>query len=119
MRILVIDDYPDAAETLSKVLATDGHEVRVAHSPKEAGQALVAAFVPDALIVDLALPDVDGYRLTRELCEAIPRKPLLIAVTGHPNLDNRSAHEGFQHHFLKPVDGVRLLEVLRANGSNT
>jgi DNA-binding response OmpR family regulator len=113
MNILVVDDFPDAAASLSLFLQLAGHDARPAGTPKQAAEIIKSeAFTPDALLLDIALPDVDGYRLAVELCSALPKRPLLIAMTGYINLESRSRTEGFDHHFVKPADTGKLLSLL-------
>jgi DNA-binding response OmpR family regulator len=72
-------------------------------------------FVPDAVLLDLGLPDMDGFQVARALCAALPRRPLVVAVTGHGNLHERTRRERFDRYFLKPVDPTELLDALAAH----
>jgi CheY-like chemotaxis protein len=112
LRALVVDDNRDAADSLVRLLASWGHEARVAY---DGLAALTAAetFRPDAALVDLGLPGKDGYQVALHL----RRRPefkgmLLIAVTGYDwkGAPLRSTEYGFDHHLVKPVDP----EMLRA-----
>jgi CheY-like chemotaxis protein len=114
LAVLVVDDNRDAADTLGAYLRYAGHRVRTAYSPADAGRALAAGFRPDAVLVDLAMPGASGYDVARGVCAAVGRRPLLVAVTGHQGMEGRSAAEGFDHHFLKPVDPADLLAALEA-----
>jgi signal transduction histidine kinase len=116
LRILIVDDNVDAAETLEMLLATGGHAVRRVHHPADA-LALVeqelAAF--DVYLLDLGLPDIDG----RALAARLKKSPhaagaVYIAVTGYGQEEDRrqSLASGFAHHVVKPVDGLRLLGLL-------
>jgi PAS domain S-box-containing protein len=104
-RVLVVDDLRDNADSLSLVLQAMGHEVQVAYDGE---QALLAAeqFRPDVALVDLGMPNVDGY----EVCRRIRARPwghtvLLVAQTGWgQEFDRRrTAEAGFDHHLVKPV----------------
>jgi len=99
MKVLIVDDYPDMAESLAQILMAQGHEVRTVLSSKNAAVAL-DGFEPDAAILDLAMPEMDGFEVAKNLCRALDKKPLLIALTGHAKLEERSRSEGFDYHFL-------------------
>lgn len=107
-RILVVDDNRDAAETLAHLLALQGHEVRTAHDG-ENGLEVANAWSPDAVLLDIGMPGLDGYEVARRL-RAQPATAsgdlLLIAVTGYgqPSDVERAREAGFDHHFTKPVD---------------
>lgn len=112
LRIGVVDDNEDAAITLSLLLEALGHTVLVAHSPREALSAL-PAFGPDVCLLDIGLPEMNGY----ELAAALRKKPgtaqaILIAVTGYAQDKDRAQAlaAGFHDLFAKPVD----LDVLGA-----
>lgn len=112
-RVLIVDDYPDAAEIASLLLNMQGHECRAACCGRDA-LVEAARFVPDVALLDLCLPDVSGYELAREL-RRIVRGPLyLAAITGWGNdADRARAYAaGFDQHVLKPADTVKLREVL-------
>jgi signal transduction histidine kinase/CheY-like chemotaxis protein len=105
-RILVVDDNIDAAESLGTMLTYFGHDVRVAHSGRE---ALTAAreFSPNVMILDLGMPEMDGYAVAR----AIRSDPLLaatrlIALSGYGQAEDRrrTADVGFDEHLVKPVE---------------
>ncbi|HEY6484197.1 MAG TPA: MASE1 domain-containing protein [Steroidobacteraceae bacterium] len=105
-RILVVDDNVDAAETLGAMLAFGGHEVRIAHGGRE---ALAAAneFLPTVMILDLGMPEVDGFAVARAI-RADPqlRATRLVALSGYGQPDDRqrTAAVGFDAHLVKPVE---------------
>jgi len=111
VRVLVVDDNEDAAQMLAAALEWSGCEVQVAHS---AGQALerIAVFAPGVALLDIGLPDMNGYELARRVRQ-LPQSEgaLLIATTGWgQQKDRERAFEaGFDHHLTKPID----LELLR------
>jgi CheY-like chemotaxis protein len=111
LSVLVVDDDRDGAETLADILRLAGHEVRVALTPTTAAIE-ATSFAPDALLLDIGIPGMDGYRLARRLCDLLGRKPLMVAVTGYDGLEDRSRREGFDHHFLKPADPAAIEGVL-------
>ncbi len=105
-RILVVDDNVDAAESLSMMLRLSGHEVRAAHGgPSAIDQA--ATFRPDAVLLDIGMPGMNGYETGRRLRE-LPGldKAVLIALTGWGQEEDRqrSKEAGFHAHLVKPVD---------------
>jgi PAS domain S-box-containing protein len=113
-RILVVDDNADAAATLGELLAALGHEVMVRFDGKSA-LADAASFRPQVLVLDIGLPDIDGYELARRLrSEAPTAQARYLALTGYGQPHDRTlAHAaGFDHHFVKPVDIAALQAVL-------
>jgi CheY-like chemotaxis protein len=111
LSVLVVDDDPDTADTLTDLLNLTGHRARAAHGGIEA-QRLAAAEWPDVVILDLAMPGVDGWELAHRLHPVPPRpRPLLIAVTGCGGADDRrrAREAGIDLYLLKPV-GLDVLE---------
>ena len=116
-RVLVVDDYPDAAKTLAFLLKARGYEVATAASGQEALD-VARAFQPTIIMLDIGLPDIDGYEVARRIRADAPRQPLrLIAVTGRSDIEDqqRAIDAGFDHHLTKPVR-FALLEKLLAGG---
>ena len=106
VRILVADDNRDAAASLATLLTLDGHEIAVAHDG-EAALASAEAFRPDVALLDIGMPNLNGYEVAQSIRAAQwGRSMLLVAVTGWgQSEDKRRAHEaGFDHHFTKPLD---------------
>ena len=119
LRILVVEDNHDAAETLGELLELGGHQVAVCHDG-EAGVALAGQLQPDVVISDLGLPgEVDGYQLARRL-RAEPQLAgiFLVALSGYADsrARERSRTAGFDEHLPKPPD-IHLLEKLLARVS--
>lgn len=118
-RVLVVDDNVDAASTLGQLLTTLGAEVRVVNSGASALEA-VGDFHPDAVLLDIGMPDMDGYEVARRL-RAIPSnaKMLLIALTGWGQDQDRkhSSAAGFDHHIVKPPDLPRLIRLISADAA--
>jgi PAS domain S-box-containing protein len=105
-RVLIVDDNGDAADSLAMLLKFQGHETHVAYSAKEA-LALVESFKPDVGLLDIGLPQMDGYELSKQL-RAMPQLSALrlIALTGYGQLEDqqRVRAAGFDGHLVKPVD---------------
>jgi len=105
-RILVVDDNADAAASLALLLKFSGHEVHVAHEG-EAALRLAETLRPDAVLLDVGMPGLDGYEVARRLRSGPGTKDLvIIAVTGYgAEADRRRARAaGFDHHLTKPID---------------
>lgn len=115
-RVLVIEDNPDAADSLRDLLELCGHEVQVAHDGPS-GLRTARAFMPEVVLCDIGLPSMDGY----EVAAAFRSDPQLrtirmVALTGYAlQEDQRKATAaGFDCHVAKPPDLERLREILSA-----
>jgi CheY-like chemotaxis protein len=113
-RVLVVDDHPDSADITAQLLALHGHDARAVHTCAEARAAIAGAdrFIPDVVVVDVRLPDGDGFALAAELVAALPVRPALIAHTGTPGLAAKCRAAGFDHYLLKPADPIELAEIV-------
>jgi len=116
VRVLVVEDNVDAAESLATLLGLWGHEVRIVHDGLEALDA-AHAYHPEVVLLDIGLPGLDGY----QVAERLRQDPeldgtLLVAMTGYGQPeDRRRSHEaGIQHHFVKPVEPFVLRNLLAA-----
>ncbi len=111
-KILVVDDNIIAAGTLTQLLAIRGYETAVAHSGAQ-GYELALAFEPDVAILDIRMPDFDGYELVSLLRTELPQCTF-IALTGYGQLrDKKKAYAaGFHHHITKPASISAIEEVL-------
>jgi PAS domain S-box-containing protein len=119
LRVLVVDDNADGADTLQMALEMLGYEVRCAYDGHSA-LSLAAHMLPHAVVLDIGLPDIDGYEVaTRIRREDWGRKLTLIAATGWGQDSDRkaAADAGFDHHLVKPVDFMALDRMLREIGS--
>ncbi len=115
MRVLVVDDNLDAAEGLRLLLGLLGMEVRTAHDGAS-GLAAAAEFTPELVLLDIGMPDMDGYELARRLRAAHGAQcPTLVVVSGwgQPDDRQRSLEAGIDAHLVKPVGLEQLQEVLR------
>jgi len=113
-RILVVDDNVDAAESLQRVLQIHGHTVRAVGDGYAALDA-VASFHPAVVLLDIGLPELDGYEVARRI-RAMPRgsEICLCAVTGWGQADDkrRAREAGFDEHMTKPVDLAALAALI-------
>jgi signal transduction histidine kinase/ActR/RegA family two-component response regulator len=115
-RVLIIDDNTDAAETLGELLTALGATVSVVHSGR-AALAMLQVFDPDSVVVDIGMPEMDGYEVAQRIrASTRHRRVLLIALTGWGQAHDhrRSAAAGFDHHIVKPPDIERLRQLLVA-----
>jgi CheY-like chemotaxis protein len=114
LNVLVVDDYPDSAEALAQLLDLMGHGARAACSCAEARDVVTgsAGFVPDVVILDVRLPDGDGFTLAAELCGLLPTRPVFVALTGLPNQESNCRAAGIDHYVLKPADPDILAAIL-------
>jgi CheY-like chemotaxis protein len=119
LRILVVDDYPDAAASLTALLDLWGYEARAVTSGVEALE-VVAGWQPDIALVDIAMPVMTGFELAQRLSAGPGPRPVLVAVTGlgQPGDVERVLASGFDRHFLKPVDPDRLAAYLHRHAAN-
>jgi signal transduction histidine kinase len=118
LRILVVDDSRDAAESLSKLLRLGGHEVLIAHEGEHALH-LAATQQPAVVLLDIGLPGMDGYEVCRRLRQSGLTRALVVAMTGY-GLERdrqRSQESGFDTHLVKPVPPHELLKLM-ADHSN-
>ena len=116
MRVLVVDDNPDAAETIADALRESGHDVRVAYDGPHALQ-VAETFRPTVAFLDIGLPVMDGYELARRLRERVDSELRIVAVTGYGQAEDRLRAEraGFVAHLVKPVDIQSLDAVARGS----
>jgi PAS domain S-box-containing protein len=116
LRVLVVDDNRDAAESLAMILELTGHEVALAHDGPAALEA-AERFTPDLVLLDIGMPGMNGYEVARRL-RAGPQSQCMVlaALTGWGQREDkqRAIDAGFDHHLTKPVDNQRLDAVLTA-----
>jgi len=115
LSVLVVEDQPDVAATLALFLEVCcNYRVTIA-ADGAAGVAAAQADPPDAVVCDIGLPKKDGFQVAREVA-AMPRRPLLIAVTGYGDDVSRDKGRaaGFDHYLLKPADPRAIEAILRA-----
>jgi len=118
-KILVVDDNLDVVESLALWLRDCGHDVRVAHTGEVALEE-APGFRPDVMLIDLALPGING----RDTARRLRRTPelagtVLIAVTGYGQEEDQrlSRQAGFDHHWVKPLSFDALTDLLASLGA--
>jgi len=116
MRVLIVDDYADAADVTCMLMEMLGHDCQCV-STGTAALDVAALFDPDLVLCDIGLPDVSGYEVARALRGRARGRPLyLAAVTGWGDPEDRkkALEAGFDQHLTKPTDLAHLQAVLRA-----
>jgi signal transduction histidine kinase/CheY-like chemotaxis protein len=114
LRILIVDDNRDSAESLVTMLRIMGNETQTAYDGEEAVAAAMA-FRPDVILLDIGLPKLNGYEACRRIREHLwGEDVVLIALTGwgHDDDVRRSDEAGFDHHMVKPVNPNTLMKLL-------
>ena len=116
VRILVVDDNVDGAESIAMLLRMEGHAVRSVHDARDA-LAVAPSFRPDVVLLDIGLPGMDGYEVARRLrAEPNLAHTCLVAITGYgqPSDRERAREAGFHEHLVKPVEPEALHATLSA-----
>ena len=113
MRVLLIDDAEDSVSSLSILLKRKGHELRTALS-SEFALRLAAEFVPDAVCLDICMPDIDGYDLAKALRQLTGMANVaIIANSGYASDRARLDEAGIDAYVIKPVSSVHIDELIR------
>ncbi len=115
-RILIVDDNEDAAVSLAALLSALGYETHTALDG-ETALASVDSFRPDVVLLDIGLPDLDGYEVALRLREEGAQELKLIALTGYGQEEDlrRAREAGFDQHLLKPVNLETLKNLLESS----
>lgn len=114
MRVLVVDDNVDSADAMALLVRYYGHDVLVAHDG-EGALRLAETYRPHAILLDLGLPRVDGYEVTRRLrAESWAVRTTIVAISGWgQDADlQRSRQAGCDHHLVKPAEPQALKTLL-------
>jgi len=115
--VLVVDDNRDSAESLSELLSMEGFQVETCFDGPEA-LALVERFRPDACVLDINMPGMDGYELAQRIRERFSDSPPVFAtMTAYGDYDHlqRAVEAGFDLQFTKPVNPHEMAEQLEAS----
>lgn len=116
MKILVVDDNVDAADSIALLLTLDGFKAQSVHGALAALEA-VSTFKPDVILLDIGLPVMDGYEVAQKLRSSIPVEEMrIVALSGYgqPADRERAARAGFDEYLVKPVEPTTLSEFLRS-----
>jgi len=114
LRVLVVDDNRDAAESLARLMQMEGHDVQTV-SNGAAAVSHAARLLPDVVLLDIGMPGMDGHEVARRLRELPGADAVcLIAMTGYGTEKDRvkSADSGFDYHLVKPLDFTQLQRLL-------
>jgi signal transduction histidine kinase/ActR/RegA family two-component response regulator len=105
LRVLVVDDHVDSADALASLLTLNGHDVRSAYDGRSA-LAIAKEFRPDAVFLDIGMPEMDGYQAAGLLRESLGADALIVALTGYAEDadETRAAAARIDRHVLKPLD---------------
>jgi CheY-like chemotaxis protein len=118
LRILVVDDYVDAAQSLAFLLQSLRHQVHIAYDGPSALKAALN-FRPNVVLLDIGLPKKNGYEVSKEIRQHPTLKEIvLVAMTGYGQNSDRedSLQAGFDHHLVKPADLGELKQILATVG---
>jgi PAS domain S-box-containing protein len=114
MRILVVEDNEDAAESFRLLLEISGHEVRLAYDGKE-GARVAEEFRPDIAFLDIGLPEIDGFELARRIRQnPVLKRTVLVALSGYGREEDKDEARaaGFDEHMTKPVEYKKIAAFL-------
>jgi CheY-like chemotaxis protein len=112
LRVLVVDDNTDAADSLCALFRMWGYDARAAYDGN-AGLEAASALLPDCLFLDIGLPGLDGYALAERLRQhPVLKRAKLVALSAYSDRE-RSSAAGFDHHFVKPADPEELEALLK------
>jgi CheY-like chemotaxis protein len=116
-----MDDHQDGADALAVLLRRQGYDVHVAYSASAALE-LAGSHRPDMFLLDLGMPELDGYTVAVKLRHELKfRDAMIVAVTGYGMAGDRArtAAAGFDAHLTKPVDVGAILSLVRAEVSSS
>jgi signal transduction histidine kinase/ActR/RegA family two-component response regulator len=121
VRVLVVDDNQDSAETLALLLTLEGHSVATAFDGATA-LAEAARFQPQLVLLDIGMPGMNGYEVARELrAREATKSTVIVALTGYgqPEDRARAAEAGFTDHLTKPIIAEKLLALVKTHLTNS
>jgi two-component system OmpR family response regulator len=114
LTVLVVEDLDDAADSTAEMLTLCGHTVRIARCGADALREAKAE-VPDVVLLDIGLPDMDGWQVAERMrARTSGKQPLVVVVSGRGTEADRwrSADSGIDMHLVKPADPHALIELL-------
>jgi CheY-like chemotaxis protein len=114
LRVLVVEDDPDTADSMSMLLHLYAYDVQVARDGKAALRAILES-QPDVVLLDIGLPKLDGWQLAKAIhSQSTSKRPFLIAISGYGREADqaRSQEAGIDLHLVKPVEPEMLHQVL-------
>ncbi|HUE16420.1 MAG TPA: PAS domain S-box protein [Planctomycetaceae bacterium] len=114
LRVLVVDDNVDTAQSLAMLLKVSGHQVRIAHTGPTALEAALD-YRPNVVLLDIGLPEMDGYEVAKRIRQQpFLQNVVLVAMTGYGHdTDRQRSHEGgFNAHLVKPADFAKVQQIL-------
>ncbi|HYL91066.1 MAG TPA: response regulator [Burkholderiales bacterium] len=119
LRVLIVDDERDTVTTLMELLADEGYQVRGVYKGRDALDAM-REFAPDAVVMDLALPDISGWEVARRIRASFgDERPTLIAISGRYKQSSDKVLgriSGFNHQLDKPCEPRALIALLAKSG---
>lgn len=102
-RVLILDDHRDAADSLGMLLELEGNEVAVTYDAAEALRAM-DDYCPDVVLLDIAMPQMNGFEVARRVRSSCKHQPMLVVVTGYAASPIASGESDFDAQLIKPVD---------------
>jgi CheY-like chemotaxis protein len=106
MKVLIVDDFRDGAESLSALVKMLGHSTRITFDGREALDT-ARHWRPEVVLLDIAMPDMDGYAVATRMREELIDAPLrIVAVSGYPADASRQQTAGIDEYLLKPVSAA-------------
>lgn len=114
LHVLIVDDNRDVADSTAVLLRAAGCNVDLAYDGEEAIRS-VRALRPDAVLLDIGLPKIDGYKVAEHIrAERAKDAPVIIALSGYGQDEYRlrSARAGFDYHVVKPIEPATLMRLL-------
>jgi PAS domain S-box-containing protein len=118
LRIVVVDDNMDAAESVAMMLSMSGHDVQTAYSAADALDKALAQ-TPSVMFLDIGMPGMDGYELAERLRRTAGlESTILVATTGYGQEEakQRGMRAGFTHYLVKPIDPQKVEDILESIG---
>jgi CheY-like chemotaxis protein len=114
VRVLVVNDHWANVESMARLLRLYGHEVKTALGGRSALEAAKAS-APDVVLLDISMPDMDGFEVARQLRQILPGNVLIVALTALGLAEDRKRcfEAGFDQHFVKPVHPSQVEKLLR------